>query len=170
MGNLEWAEASGKGKVFAFNIHHWPLHPGFKKYVSFSCRRRHTRFRNVTGVQTCALPIAWAYPESSSCCGRSLWYVTNAIASVFARYAVEAQDDWAREIARRSQILGTYDIFPDGHSFDLIDGGAFVSRNWFKNAQPKALKDTLRTIEWLPELAAPARENHLVRSSSVVKH
>src|ERR1043166_9979640 len=58
MGNLEWAEASGKGKVFAFNIHHWPLHPGFKKYVSFSCRRRHTRFRNVTGVQTCALPIS----------------------------------------------------------------------------------------------------------------
>ena len=112
---------------------------------------------------------AWAYPESSSCCNRSLWYVTNAISSVFSRYAVEAEDEWAREIGRRSQILGTYDIFPDGRSFDLIDGGAFVSKNWFKNAQPKALKDTLRTIEWLPELAAPARENHLVHTDSVVK-
>lgn len=112
---------------------------------------------------------AWAYPESSSCCGRSLWYVTNAIASVFARYGTEAGDEWAREIARRSQILGTYDIFPDGRSFDLIDGGAFVSKNWFKNAQPKALKDTLRTIEWAPEVAGPARENHLVRSTAIVK-
>jgi len=44
-----------------------------------------------------------------------------------------------------------------------------VSKNWFKNAQPKALKDTLRTIEWMPELAAPARENHLVRTAGVVK-
>jgi len=35
MGNLEWAEASGKGKVFAFNIHHWPLHPGFKEDVPY---------------------------------------------------------------------------------------------------------------------------------------
>src|ERR1043166_7738414 len=26
----------------------------------FSSRRRHTRFRNVTGVQTCALPILFA--------------------------------------------------------------------------------------------------------------
>jgi uncharacterized OB-fold protein len=29
-GNLEWTEASGKGKVFAFNIHHMAFHPGFK--------------------------------------------------------------------------------------------------------------------------------------------
>lgn len=28
-GNLEWTKASGKGKVFAFNIHYRPFHPGF---------------------------------------------------------------------------------------------------------------------------------------------
>src|ERR1043166_10068306 len=27
-------------------------------FLFFSSRRRHTRFRNVTGVQTCALPIS----------------------------------------------------------------------------------------------------------------
>src|SRR5210317_2269422 len=27
-------------------------------FFFFSCRRRHTRFLNVTGVQTCALPIS----------------------------------------------------------------------------------------------------------------
>jgi uncharacterized OB-fold protein len=30
MANLGWQEASGRGKVFAFNIHHWSFHPGFK--------------------------------------------------------------------------------------------------------------------------------------------
>lgn len=112
---------------------------------------------------------AWAFPESSSCCGRSLFYATNAIASMYSRYGVEADDPWAREIGRRSQILSTYDVLPNGASLDLVNGGAFVSRNWFKNAGPKALKDTLRTIEWVPEIAAPSRENHLVHSVGVVR-
>src|ERR1043166_5328664 len=34
-----------------------PLHGGGVLLCVFSSRRRHTRFRNVTGVQTCALPI-----------------------------------------------------------------------------------------------------------------
>ncbi|MBS1813306.1 MAG: hypothetical protein JSS87_00350 [Acidobacteria bacterium] len=113
---------------------------------------------------------AWAYPESSTCCGRSLWYVTNAISSMFTRYGSEAHDEWAYEIGRRSQILGTYDISPTGHSEDLLDGGAFVSWRWLKNAGPKALKDTLRSIQYMPELAAPARENHIVGSTAVVRN
>ncbi len=28
-GNLEWTRASGKGKIFAFNIHYRAFHPGF---------------------------------------------------------------------------------------------------------------------------------------------
>jgi uncharacterized protein len=36
MGNLEWTEASGRGKVFSFNIHHWAFHPGFKDDVPYA--------------------------------------------------------------------------------------------------------------------------------------
>lgn len=35
MGNMEWTEASGKGKVFAFNIHHWAFEPGFKEEIPY---------------------------------------------------------------------------------------------------------------------------------------
>jgi len=29
-GNMRWEEASGRGKVFAYNIHHRSLHPAFE--------------------------------------------------------------------------------------------------------------------------------------------
>jgi len=29
-GNMEWALASGRGTVFAFNVHHFAFHPGFE--------------------------------------------------------------------------------------------------------------------------------------------
>ncbi len=112
---------------------------------------------------------AWAYPEASNCCGRSLWYGPMEMAGLFGRYAVEAGSEWSREIARRSQLLATYDPRPDGWSMDLIDGGVYVNRSWFKIAHPMALKHVLRSIAWMPELMGPNRENHLMRSSSVVK-
>jgi len=31
--NMEWAPASGRGKIFAFNKHHMAFHPGFAKEV-----------------------------------------------------------------------------------------------------------------------------------------
>jgi hypothetical protein len=112
---------------------------------------------------------AWAYPESSGCCGRSLWYSPMELAASFARYGVEADSEWAREIARRSQLLATYDPRADGSSMDLIDGGVMVNRTWFKIAHPMALKYVLRTIAWLPEVTGANRENHIVRSSGVVR-
>ncbi|MCX7668567.1 MAG: hypothetical protein N2439_00655, partial [Anaerolineae bacterium] len=42
---------------------------------------------------------AWAYPESSGCCGRSLWYGPMELAVAFAQYGVEAQSPWSRELA-----------------------------------------------------------------------
>ena len=45
---------------------------------------------------------AWAYPESSGCCGRSLDVCPVFLARFWSRYAVEADSPWAREIARRS--------------------------------------------------------------------
>lgn len=113
---------------------------------------------------------AWAYPESSSCCQQSLWYPTMAIASVFARYGAEAASEWAREIARRSQILTTYDPGANGYAMDLIDGGSFVAARWFKNAQPKPIKDVLRSMAWQPEITGASRENHIMRTAGVVRH
>jgi len=111
---------------------------------------------------------AWAYPESSGCCARSLWYGSMELASVWARYGVEADSEWAREIARRSQILATYDVLENGRSMDLIDGGSFVNDKWFKIAHPMALDYVLRTMAWLPEIMGPNRENHILRTSGVV--
>ena len=112
---------------------------------------------------------AWAYPESSGCCLRSLWYGPMEIATVFARYGVEAQSTWAKEIARRSMLLATYDGLENGQSMDLIDGGSFVSKDWFKIAHPMALLHVVRTMGWLPEVMGANRENHIMRSSGVVR-
>ena len=112
---------------------------------------------------------AWAYPESSGCCGRSLWYGSMEVASVWARYGVEADSEWAREIARRSQILATYDELENGRSMDLINGGSFVNDKWFKIAHPMALDYVLRTMAWLPEIMGANRENHILRTSEVVR-
>jgi len=112
---------------------------------------------------------AWAYPESSDCCERSLWYGPMEMAAVFARYATEARSEWAREIARRSQLLATYDALETGESMDLIDGGSLVCKRWFKIAHPMALVHVLRTMGWLPEIMGANRENHIMRSSEVVR-
>lgn len=111
---------------------------------------------------------AWAFPESSNCCGRSLWYGPMELAVAFAQYGVEAQSPWSRELARRMQILATYDGHETGVSEDNIDGGFVVNNAWFKIAHPMALKHLLATIAWMPEEFGPARENHIVHSTAVV--
>src|SRR5207248_3225002 len=102
---------------------------------------------------------AWAYPESSNCCDRSLWYDPVELSVAIARYGVEADSEWAREIARRSMILATYDPLSNGQTMDLIDGGSFVNRTWFKIAHPMALKHVIRTMGWLPDIMGANREN-----------
>ncbi len=111
---------------------------------------------------------AWAFPESCGCCGRSLWYGPMELAVPFAQLGVEADDPWARELARRMQILATYDGHETGVSEDNIDGGFVVNNGWFKIAHPMALKHLLATIAWMPEYFGPSRENHIVRSTAVV--
>lgn len=111
---------------------------------------------------------AWAFPEASNCCGRSLWYGPMELAVAWAQYAAEAQSPWARELARRMQILATYDGHETGVSEDNIDGGFVVNHAWFKIAHPMALKHLLGTVARMPEWFAPCRENHIVRSTAVV--
>lgn len=34
--NMSWQPSSGRGKLFAYNIHHWAFHPGFKDEVPYT--------------------------------------------------------------------------------------------------------------------------------------
>jgi len=111
---------------------------------------------------------AWAFPESSGCCGRSLWYGPMELAVPMAQYGQQASSPWMREMARRIQILATYDGYETGVSEDNIDGGFIVNNAWFKIAHPMALKHLLGTLAWLPDEFGAARENHIMRSTSVV--
>jgi len=111
---------------------------------------------------------AWAYPESLSCCGRSLWYSPMIHAPAFAQFAVETGDDWMRELAYRQMVLQTYDIHETGVSEDNIDGGAIVNNGWLNIAHALPLRFVLAGIGWLPEELGASRENHIVRSTAIV--
>jgi hypothetical protein len=111
---------------------------------------------------------AWALPESSSCCGKSLQYPIMDTGATLARYAVLADDAWAREVARRQILLATYDAHETGVVEDGIDGGAVVAGDWFNLAHPWPLRAVLRALAWQPEWLGANRENHIMRSTSVV--
>jgi len=112
---------------------------------------------------------AWAYPESSSCCGRSLWYSPLLVGSIMGQYAFVSGDPWMREMAVRQLILQTYDAHETGVTEDNIDGGIIVNGAWFNIAHPLPLYWVQMAIGWLPEELGAGRENHIVRSSAVVK-
>jgi malectin (di-glucose binding ER protein) len=111
---------------------------------------------------------AWAFPESSGCCDSSLAWGPMELALAFAQYGAEANDEWGREMARRQQILATYDVHDTGVVEDNIDGGQIAAGEWFNGTHPSALHWLLMTMGWIPDIMGPARENHLVRSSAVV--
>ena len=111
---------------------------------------------------------AWAFPEASQCCQRSLWYAPLCLAPPLAQYAVQAHDPWARELVYRMLVLQTYDVHETGVTEDNIDGGIVVNGNWLNIAHPLPLRWILAAMAWLPEELGPNRENHLMRSSAVV--
>jgi hypothetical protein len=111
---------------------------------------------------------AWAYPESSSCCGRSLWYAPLMVGSVMAQYGVVAEDSLMRELGYRQMILQTYDVHENGVSEDNIDGGVLVNSGWLNIAHPWPLLWVQQAIGWLPEELGASRENHIVRTNAVI--
>jgi hypothetical protein len=131
-----------------------------------------TIFLNHTSVDPAAKSDvysgAWAFPESSGCCGPSLVWGPMELALDFARYGVEANDRWAKEIARRQQTLATYDVHDSGVVEDNIDGGGLAADDWMNAAVPSALEWVLETMGWLPDILGASRENHIMRSSAVV--
>ena len=111
---------------------------------------------------------AWAYPEGAQCCGRSLSYPPMQVGAAFAEYASRAESQWARELARRQFILATYDCHETGVVEDGMDGGNVVAGSWLQIAHPLPLAYVLDAMAWLPDLLGPNRENHIMRSTSVV--
>jgi hypothetical protein len=111
---------------------------------------------------------AWAFPESAVCCGTSLSYNQYTAAPTLLRYGALAESDWAREIGRRMMLMATYDSLRNGVVKDGLLGEQVATGEWSNLAHPWPLCQTLEAIAWLPEAFAPNRENHLVRSSSVV--
>jgi hypothetical protein len=111
---------------------------------------------------------AWAFPESSVCCGTSLSYNQYTAAPTLLRYGALADDEWAREIGRRMMLLATYDSLPNGVVKDGLLGEQVATGEWSNLAHPWPLCQVLEAIAWLPREFGPNRENHLVRSTSVV--
>jgi hypothetical protein len=110
---------------------------------------------------------AWAFPETSSCCGTSLSYNQYTYAPVFLEYGLLAGDPWAKEIGRRMILMATYDSRENGVVLDGLEGKVVAAGEWLNLAHPWPLCQALKALEWSPELA-PARENHILASSSVV--
>ena len=111
---------------------------------------------------------AWAFPESSVCCGTSLSYNQYTAGPTLIRYGVLAGSEWAREIGRRMMLMATYDSLPNGVVKDGLLGDQVATGEWSNLAHPWPLCQALEAIAWLPEYFGPNRENHIVRSTSVV--
>jgi len=111
---------------------------------------------------------AWAFPESCTCCGTSLSYNQYTASPTLLRYAALAGDERIREIGRRMVIMATYDSAENGVVKDGLLGTAVATGEWSNLAHPWPLCQVMEAMAWTPELFGPARENHIMQSSSVV--
>ena len=112
---------------------------------------------------------AWAFPESSVCCGTSLSYNQYTAGPTLIRYGALAHSEWACEIGRRMMIMATYDSLENGVVKDGLFGDQVATAEWSNLAHPWPLCQVLEAMAWLPEYICPNRENHVVRSTSVVQ-
>ncbi len=113
---------------------------------------------------------AWAFPESSVCCGTSLSYCQYTAAPTFIRYGVLANDPWAKEIGRRMMLMATYDSDENGVVKDGLLGDSVATGEWSNLAHPWPLCQVMESLAWMPKELGANRENHLMRSSSVVNN
>ncbi len=173
-GHCYWDWAN---PVYTFGVASFITHYMMSRPEAFPNWRNDVR--NIMSLAFCRLSVspesmggvysgAWAIPEASNCCGKSLQYPVTATAAVFARYAALTDDPWAKEIARREAILWTYDMHETGVIEDLIDGGIVVAATWFNCGHTWPFRCLLEHMAWQPELTGAGRENHVMRSSSVV--
>jgi len=112
---------------------------------------------------------AWAFPESSVCCGTSLSYNQYTAGPTLIRFGVLAHSDWALEAGRRMMLMATYDSLPNGVVKDGLFGDQVATGEWSNLAHPWPLCQVMEAIAWLPKAFAPNRENHVVRSTTVLR-
>ena len=111
---------------------------------------------------------AWAFPETSSCCGTSLSYNQYTYAPAFAIYGALAGDEWAREISRRMLIMASYDSLENGVVRDGIFGKVVAAGDWLNLAHPWPLCQSLKALSTMGDVLGARRENHILGSASVV--
>jgi hypothetical protein len=111
---------------------------------------------------------AWAFPESFVCCGTSLSYNQYTYAPPLLQYGELAQDEWAREVGRRMLLMATYDSRENGVVLDGLTGDVVAAADWLNLAHPWPMCQTLIAMGWRPEILGPSRENHVMRTKSVV--
>jgi hypothetical protein len=113
---------------------------------------------------------AWAFPESCTCCGTSLSYNQYTAGPTLLRYGILAEDDRILEIGRRMMIMATYDSHENGVVYDGLLGHPVATGEWSNLAHPWPLCQVMEAMAWAPETFGPKRENHIMRSTSVVNH
>ncbi|HBO45033.1 MAG TPA: hypothetical protein DD670_14110, partial [Planctomycetaceae bacterium] len=112
---------------------------------------------------------AWAFPESSTCCGTSLSYNQYTAAPTLLRYGHLADDPRIFEIGRRMMIMACYDADEKGVVKDGLYGQSVATGEWSNLAHPWPLCQIMEAMKWTPAIFAPSRENHIVRTTSVVQ-
>lgn len=117
---------------------------------------------------------AWAVdeqgppPDFNGCCSRAgLASDTSRWAALNAMYYDKTGDLQAREDAFRSLNYATY--FSDDQGRIACCGLDYADSYWFDDGYGDHIRHYLWAMGAIPELA-PIRENHLLRSSSVVTH
>ncbi len=113
---------------------------------------------------------AWAFPESCTCCGTSLSYNQYTAGPTLLRYGVLAHDDRLFEIGRRMMIMATYDSHANGVVFDGLFGRPVATGEWSNLAHPWPLCQVMEALAWSGNILGAQRENHILRSHSVVNH
>ncbi len=89
---------------------------------------------------------AWAFPESSVCCGTSLSYNQYTAGPTLIRYGALAHSEWASEIGRRMMLMATYDSLPDGVVKDGLFGDQVATAEWSNLAHPWPLCQVLERL------------------------
>jgi hypothetical protein len=66
-------------------------------------------------------------------------------------------------------IMATYDSLPNGVVKDGLFGDQVATGEWSNLAHPWPLCQVMEAIAWLPREFGPNRENHIMRSTSVIQ-